>query len=39
MMDSACAEYDVLLRGNAGDGSIQNALCDALSILSRKNNF
>ena len=30
------AQNDVPLRGNAGDGSIQNALRDALGILSGK---
>jgi len=30
------AQNDVPLRGNAGDGSIQNALRDALDILSGK---
>ena len=31
-----CLRNDVPLRGNAGDGSIQNALRDALGILSGK---
>ena len=34
-----CLRKDVPLRGNAGDGSIHNALRDALGILSGKITF